>query len=139
MLGKIKAFFKRVIEGSPTEGALGRSLTGEPLAIISISRHGGYSIRQTPLGIKGSMLSWTISQVGDNRLAAIALLRGEYDYCLSASCKKHLIEHIRDRVEREGGYFFETKRNEQGTLDFTKVYWDNHTRQTVEQLLEERC
>ena len=85
------------------------------------------------------MLSWTISQVGDNRLAAIALLRGEYDYCLSAPCKKHLIEHIRDRVEREGGYFFETKRNEQGTLDFTKVYWDNHTRQTVEQLLEERC
>lgn len=137
MFGRIKAFLKRMAERTATEGAIVRSITGEPIATLTFGFGGSYSLKQTELGIKGSTVSWAISQVGDNRLVSIALLKGEYDDCLSLTAKNHLIEHIRDRVEREGGYYFESQRNQHGFLDFEKVYWDNATLATVEQLLEE--
>lgn len=136
--------FKKIFKwlstlGEPRNDTLSRSLTGEPLTMVTLGGWGskGFSVKQTDVGVQGSLVSWKISQVGDNRQPSIDLLKGEYDYCLTKNTKNHLIEVIRDRLEREGGYYFETKRNAHGTLDFKKVYWDTKTVQRIEKLLEE--
>ncbi|BDU12118.1 hypothetical protein [Escherichia phage phiWec179] len=137
MFKKILKWFSTLSE--PRSDTLNRSLTGEALLVVTLGSWGakGFAVKQTDVGIQGSLVNWKISQVGDNRQPSIDLLKGEYDYCLTQIGKDHLIEVIRDRLEREGGYYFETKRNAHGTLDFNKVYWDTKTVQRIEKLLEE--
>lgn len=134
--------FKKILKwlstlNEPRNDTLNRSLTGEPLTVVTLGGWGskGFAVKQTDVGIQGSLVHWKISQVGDNRQASINLLRGEYDYCLTKKSKDHLVSVICDRLEHGGGYYFESQRNVQGTLDFKKVYWDTKTTETVKRLL----
>lgn len=123
--------------GEPRQYSLRSSITGEPLLMYQEGHMGGYSIETSDVGMQGAHVAITISQLGDNREAAIKVLRGEYDYCLSYTGKESLIDTIIDRME-VGGYYLTTQRNEQGTLDIIRVYWDEDTYTTVKQLIEER-
>lgn len=134
----IKAFVKWLSSwGEPKTSGMQRSITGEYLMTVTFGSCGGFSIKQTQAGLKGSTVHWKISQIGDNRQASIDLLKGEYDHCLTPAGKESLIDVIVDRMG-VGGYYLDTQRNKQGTLDIIRVYWDEETYITVKQLIEER-
>ncbi|AMM43368.1 hypothetical protein JR318_gp213 [Escherichia phage vB_vPM_PD06] len=130
----LKGFLTSLAE--PKQDVIKSSITGKPLVIVTGGFGHGFSLKQTDIGLQGCLISFRITQLGDNRQTILDLFNGEFDDYLSKSDKERLIEHIKHRYER-GGYYLETKRNSQGDLDIVSIAWDNEFKTKLGKLLEE--
>lgn len=130
----LKGFLTSLAE--PKQDVIKSSITGKPLVIVTGGFGHGFSLKQTDIGLQGCLISFRITQLGDNRQTILDLFNGEFDDYLSKSDKERLIEHIKYRYER-GGYYLETKRNSQGDLDIVSIAWDNEFKTKLGKLLEE--
>lgn len=130
----LKEFLTSLAE--PKQDVIKSSITGKPLVIVTGGFGHGFSLKQTDIGLQGSLISFRITQLGDNRQTILDLFNGEFDDYLSKSGKERLIEHIKHRYEH-GGYYLDTKRNVQGDLDIVRIAWDNEFKTKLGKLLEE--
>lgn len=130
----LKGFLTSLAE--PKQDVIKSSITGKPLVIVTGGFGHGFSLKQTDIGLQGCLISFRITQLGDNRQTILDLFNGEFDDYLSKSDKERLIEHIKHHYER-GGYYLETKRNSQGNLDIVSTAWDNEFKTKLGKLLEE--
>ncbi|QHR67584.1 hypothetical protein arall_140 [Escherichia phage arall] len=130
----LKEFLTSLAE--PKQDVIKSSITGKPLVIVTGVFGHGFSLKQTDIGLQGCLISFRITQLGDNRQTILDLFNGEFDDYLSKSGKERLIEHIKHRYEH-GGYYLDTKRNAQGDLDIVRIAWDNEFKTKLGKLLEE--
>lgn len=130
----LKGFLTFLAE--PKQDVIKSSITGKPLVIVTGGFGHGFSLKQTDIGLQGCLISFRITQLGDNRQTILDLFNGEFDDYLSKSGKERLIEHIKHRYEH-GGYYLDTKRNAQGDLDIVRIAWDNEFKTKLGKLLEE--
>lgn len=130
----LKEFLISLVE--PKQDVIKSSITGKPLVIVTGGFGHGFCLKQTDIGLQGSLISFRITQLGDNRQTILDLFNGEFDDYLSKSGKERLIEHIKHRYEH-GGYYLDTKRNAQGDLDIVRIAWDNEFKTKLGKLLEE--
>ncbi|ATI15767.1 hypothetical protein JR317_gp025 [Escherichia phage vB_EcoM_PHB05] len=130
----LKGFLTSLAE--PKQDVIKSSITGKPLVIVTGGFGHGFSLKQTDIGLQGCLISFRITQLGDNRQTILDLFNGEFDDYLSKSDKERLIEHIKHRYER-GDYYLDTKRNSQGDLDIVSIAWDNEFKTKLGKLLEE--
>lgn len=130
----LKGFLTSLAE--PKQDVIKSSITGKPLVIVTGGFGHGFSLKQTDIGLQGCLISFRITQLGDNRQTILDLFNGEFDDYLSKSDKERLIENIKHRYEH-GGYYLETKRNSQGNLDIVSIAWDNEFKTKLGKLLEE--
>lgn len=124
------------IDETRKEEVVKRSVSGEPLLIFKRGLYNNWGLIQTNNGLHGAMISVRITQIGDNVEVIKSLLRREYDDYLSQESYGKLIEEIKRRLAK-GGYYYDSKRNSQGTLDIITVRWSEEDKQEILALLNE--
>src|SRR5699024_12790502 len=55
------------------------SITGKPLVIVTGGFGHGFSLKQTDIGLQGCLISFRITQLGDNRQTILDLFNGEFE------------------------------------------------------------
>lgn len=121
------------IDDVRSKDILKTSISGKALVEFR-SSFGGWSLRQTDHGVKGSYICTTVSQIGNNIETIKQVLRREYDDYLSPDDYNELARVIRDRLS-DGGYYLDTLRNKQGTVDFIRAYWSAEDKKEIQQLI----
>lgn len=118
------------VDNCRSHPALLSSMTGEVLVRSS----GGRGFYTTETGRKRAGVAHAM-MLGDNAQICKAILKGEFDFCLTNEDKSHYVEEIREAVEF-GGQYRDVKRDRQGHLYFPKAYWSKSDLKEISYLLE---
>lgn len=70
----LKGFLTSLAE--PKQDVIKSSITGKPLVIVTGGFGHGFSLKQTDIGLQGCLISFRITQLGDNRQTILDLFNG---------------------------------------------------------------
>lgn len=118
------------VDNCRSHPALLSSMTGEVL----VRSTGGRGFYTTEVGRKRAGVAHAM-MLGNNAEICKAILKNQFDFCLTTKDKSSYVFDIREAVAL-GGQYRDVKRDKHGHLYFPKAYWSKSDLEEISNILK---